>query len=212
MVTAIARDDKSITRQAQYISGICDIHERFSDIKNLDLFIADNTINNEVELNPLLREALEKIAPERKFFKLDNDYGRLNKGCGLIAQWKNILPNIQSGYDFIIHYEPRQTLKSQEFFERFLKDRTNMFKEDAVIAYKFRIFLFRYHHFQTGLFACHTETLLNFAKNQDLSKMVKKSQSIERLLYMYFKIGCIKYERVDQLGILWDSGNGYRKF
>ena len=208
-ITTLADTENSLCRRRQYSSGIKDICKRIKNYENIDLFIADNTISDESTLCSDLRSQLSNIKGHRKFYKIDNHFGSKNKGCGLLAQWRHALPSIVDNYQFVIHYEPRQQMNDESFLMNFQKSPENMFRLDAVFVCKYHLFPMLHRHFQTGYFSCNSRTLLDIALSLDEKVMCNKSLSIEGLIYQYFKHRKLIFKAVKQLGISWDSGDGY---
>lgn len=208
-ITTQAENQNSLWRRRQYLSGIEDICKRIKNYKDIDLFIADNTIHDESELCVDLRGQLSSIEGHRKYYKVNNYFGAKNKGCGLLAQWRHALPNIVKNYQHVIHYEPRQKMNDESFLINFQKYPGNIFRLDTVKVYKYHLFPVLYRHFQTGYFSCNSRTLLDIALSLDENLMCDKSLSIEGLIYQYFKHRKLSFKLVKQLGISWDSGNGY---
>jgi hypothetical protein len=208
-ITTLAGDKNSLDRRRQYLSGIDDVCKRIKKYEDIDLFIADNTIADESNLCIDLKNQLSSVEGHRKFYKVDNYFGAKNKGCGLLAQWRLALPSIVEGYEYVIHYEPRQKMNDDVFLSTFLKFPENIFRLDTVKVYKYRLFPMLYRHFQTGYFSCNTRTLLDISLSLDENVMCRRSLSIERLIYQHFKHHKLSFKVVKQLGISWDSGNGY---
>ena len=189
--------EKNITRIQQYINGIekfLQLNKKYIDDKKMDVYITDNTISNDDKLNQTLLD----IIPEnvKIITCLNNNYGCLNKGAGVIEQWK-YCSNIIKEYDFFIHFEPRQLLKSNQFIESFLENPRNLFTLNN-----------RTKHFNTGLFCIKTTHLLYYVKNVDLSQMVNKSISIEDDLYEYFINFKINFDTLEKMDLMWFASDG----
>lgn len=205
LITSIGNSNQANSRAIQYANGVKDILKRFNLTENLEIFICDNTIENEDLLNLELKKVLNDINIRNKFYLNENSYGKINKGCGLISQWNYILPTLVDTFEYIIHYEPRQILENEMFFNTFISKPFNIFKTDAVIIYKFKILPYIYNHFQTGLFSCKTSVLLSFTKSINIERMAVYKKSIEREMYLYFKKNKIPYNTIKILGLIWDS-------
>lgn len=208
-ITTHSQDEKALYREKQYLNGISDIYNRFQGSDDFEIFISDNTVSDEAMLSYRLRKSLEMIPKKNKYFKIDNKYGRVNKGCGLIAQWRYSLPMIEKKYRYIIHYEPRQILEDTVFFREYVKEPCALLREDCPLIMRYKIFPLRYRHFQTGLFSFRCVDLLQFANEQNVRAMSDRKISIERLLYSYARNNNISYKKIDCLGISWDSGKKY---
>lgn len=182
-------------RTQQYIDGLNTVFQYNNIIKNhdIDVYIVDNTIKND---ETLPREILN-IIPSNVHLSLclKNELGKKNKGAGLIDTWKYNKDLIQK-YDWIIHFEPRQSLKSFQFVESFLKEPRNLFTININVE-----------HFNTGLFCISKENLINYINNCDLNKMVNNSISIEDDLYKYFQDNKINYDTLEKMDLLWFAGD-----
>jgi len=182
-------------RIQQYIDGLNTVFQYNNIIKNhdIDVYIVDNTIKND---ETLPREILN-IIPSNVHLSLclKNELGKKNKGAGLIDTWKYNKDLIQK-YDWIIHFEPRQLLKSFQFVESFLKEPRNLFTININVE-----------HFNTGLFCISKENLLNYINNCDLNKMVNNSISIEDDLYKYFQDNKLNYDTLEKMDLLWFAGD-----
>jgi len=182
-------------RIQQYIDGLNTVFQYNNIIKNhdIDVYIVDNTIKND---ETLPREILN-IIPSNVHLSLclKNELGKKNKGAGLIDTWKYNKDLIQK-YDWIIHFEPRQLLKSFQFVESFLKEPRNLFTINI-----------NAEHFNTGLFCISKENLLNYINNCDLNKMVNNSISIEDDLYKYFQDNKLNYDTLEKMDLLWFAGD-----
>ena len=121
-----------------------------------------------------------------------NNYGKLNKGAGLIETW-NHQRHDWSNYDFIIHYEPRQIIGNYSFFHEFLNSPANMFS----INYSTNP-----PHFNTGIFAIETRILESFINSVDLDKMIKDRVSIEYSLYNFIIRNNIPFKTKEKNGIM----------
>ena len=155
-------------RIEQYQKGIDKLIELNSKY-NFDIYLADNgldfgdkiTINNKIKIisdNP-------------------NNYGKYNKGAGLIETWINN-EEILSKYDYIIHFEPRQLLIDNYFIDNFIKNPR-------------ALFTYNHHpcnqkHFNTGLFACKSNELLEFINKYSPELLVTRSLGLEHALYYFY--------------------------
>lgn len=182
-------------RTQQYIDGLNAVIQYNNIIKkhNVDVYIIDNTIKN----GETLPKEILNIIPSNIHLSLclKNAFGKKNKGAGLIHTWQYNKDLIQK-YDWIIHFEPRQLLKSFQFIESFLKEPRNLFTINVNVQ-----------HFNTGLFCISKEHLLNYINNCDLNKMVNNSISIEDDLYKYFQENKINYDTLEKMDLLWFDGD-----
>ncbi len=182
-------------RTQQYIDGLNAVFQYNNIIKkhDVDVYIIDNTIKN----GESLPKEILNIIPSNIHFSLclKNEFGKKNKGAGLIDTWQYNKDLIQK-YDWIIHFEPRQLLKSFQFIESFLKEPRNLFTINVNVE-----------HFNTGLFCINKQHLLNYINNCDLNKMVNNSISIEDDLYKYFQENKINYDTLEKMDLLWFAGH-----
>lgn len=182
-------------RTQQYIDGLNAVIQYNNIIKkhNVDVYIIDNTIKN----GETLPKEILNIIPSNIHLSLclKNEFGKKNKGAGLIDTWQYNKDLIQK-YDWIIHFEPRQLLKSFQFIESFLKEPRNLFTINVNVE-----------HFNTGLFCINKQHLLNYINNCDLNKMVNNSISIEDDLYKYFQENQINYDTLEKMDLLWFAGH-----
>ena len=177
--------EKTEERLKQYQRGIDKLIELNSKY-NFDIYIADNgldfgdkiTINNKIKLisdNP-------------------NNYGKYNKGAGLIEVWKNNKA-ILSTYDYIIHFEPRQLLIDNYFIDNFMKNPRTLFTYNSNPNAP--------RHFNTGLFACKSKELLEFITKYSPEFLVNNNASIEYILYNFFDNNNINYYVLDKMSLIW---------
>lgn len=197
----------------QYIAGffkIAGVVQKYPDI--FDLYWVDSTIEPDKQYDSRLISKIENL-PNLKGKKMffDNYYGpngQVNKGCGLIAAWREILPEIiNKRYKFIIHFEPRQEIKDSTFFETFIKNPGSYFKTmrkhpDARFWRKY-FPPYRTKEVWTGLFSCPPSILLDYIKGKDLTKLAEKKFNIEDDLYNYLKENRIPFKSLLYLGLCW---------
>ena len=100
-------------RIKQYISGIQQIRDLNPDI---EIYISDNSnyLNKPSNILDIIQQNKIKIIKNTP-----NKYGHINKGSGLLENWQYNLSIIEK-YEYIIHFEPRQLLKSNYFIDTFL--------------------------------------------------------------------------------------------
>ena len=178
-------------RLQQYVKGLTKFFE-YNDIlkkHGVDIYLVDNSIKDG---GSLPRDILAILPDNVKInTSLNNTFGVLNKGAGLIEQWlycKDIIAN----YDWLIHFEPRQLLLNFNFINDFLENPRNLFTlGDNKI------------HFNTGLFSIQTNHLLNYLTKCVLKVMVIKSISIENDLFNYFNHNTIQYDILNKMELVW---------
>ena len=206
-ITILGREKNTLQREQQYISGINQIVD-YCSFKGVDIAISDNTITLDTILPDSVNVVIDKIDNSRRFFFNENKYGQVNKGAGLLAQWKYCLPYLRNKYSYVVHYEPRHFINSFSFFDLCLNNKENVFRLDSPIVYKYGFFPYKYKHFQTGLIGANITTLVDFSNQQDVRLMVESSLSIEDLLYKFLIKNKIKFNCVKKLGLIWHSEQG----
>lgn len=178
-------------RTTQFVNGLNKFFEYLPILNeyNVDIFITDNTIPNNSNLP---NEILNIIPSNVKIITcLNNNYGCYNKGAGDIEQWlynKELI----SQYDWFIHFEPRQLLKSFYFIENFLKNPRNLFTINVNVK-----------HFNTGLFCLESKYLMNYCNHINLIHMINNYIGIEDDLYNYINNNDIKYDILDKMDLIW---------
>ena len=178
-------------RIQQYVKGLTKFFE-YNDIlkkHGVDIYLVDNSINDG---DSLPRDILAIFPDNLKInTSLNNTFGAINKGAGLIEQWlycKDIIVQ----YDWFIHFEPRQLLLNFNFINDFLENPRNLFTLGNNNL-----------HFNTGLFSIQTNHLLYYSTKCILKNMVIKSISIEYDLFNYFKHNNIQYDILDKMELVW---------
>ena len=169
----------------QYKDGIQKIRDLNPD---LEIYISDNStyLNKQSDLLDIIQQNKIKIIKNTP-----NKYGHINKGSGLLENWQHNLSIIER-YEYIIHFEPRQLLKSNYFIDTFLKTQSNLFTLGSNKI-----------HFNTGLFCLKSIDLLKFIKLVHPNDLIKKNSSIEYILYQYIHKNNISYEVLDKMDLLW---------
>jgi len=183
--------NKGNERIQQYVKGLTKFFE-YNDIlkkHGVDIYLVDNSI----KVGDSLPRDILAILPDNVKINtsLNNTFGALSKGAGLIEQWL-YCKDIIAQYDWFIHFEPRQLLLNFNFINNFLENLRNLF---TIGNNKL--------HFNTGLFSIETGKLLDYYKNIDLPKMISSQISIEYDLYNYFKHNNIQYNILDKMELVW---------
>lgn len=159
-------------RKQQYIDGIKSFTQHHQEFENCDVVLVDNTMDNEDEVPQDIRDSLP---PETFLYvKRRNDYGKYNKGAGIIEMWRDY-SDIMMSYDYLFYHEPRLLLEDFSFTKSFLNQPRNYFSlalDDQV---------------KTGYFGANVKDLHEFYTKVDLDSMVKKSISIENIMFSFFK-------------------------
>ena len=172
-------------RIKQYIDGIQKVRKLNYGI---EIYISDNSnyLNKESELLNIINENNIKI-----IMNAPNNFGHINKGSGLIENWIHNNDIIKK-YDYIIHFEPRQLLKSNQFIYNFLKNPRNLFTINENVK-----------HFNTGLFCIQSGELIKYINNSNLDNMVSRRISIEYDLYRYFINNNISFDILEKMDLIW---------
>ena len=174
-------------RILQYLNGIKKVKELNPES---DIYISDNS-NYLNEKSDILHYLIEnnihiiKDAP--------NNYGKINKGAGLIENWKHNISLLKK-YEYIIHFEPRLLLIDNYFINNFLENKRNLFTLNHPILMP---------HFNTGLFTIKSDILINYINTREINVLCIKSISIENDLINYFKNNNISYHILDKLNVYW---------
>tara|TARA_B110000093_G_C12926005_1_gene391332 strand:+ start:11 stop:646 length:636 start_codon:yes stop_codon:yes gene_type:complete len=192
---ANSQESQLPNRTEQYVNGLNKFFEYLPILNgyNVNIFITDNTIPK----NSNLPNEILNIIPSNVtvITCLNNNYGCYNKGAGDIEQWlynKELI----SQYDWFIHFEPRQLLKSFNFIENFLKNPRNLFTINENVK-----------HFNTGLFCIQVGELIKYINNSNLDNMVSRRISIEDDLYRYFINNNISFDILEKLDLIWFATN-----
>lgn len=199
----------------QYIKGFEQITEVVSKYPDLDVYLVDNTVEDASKIDKRLIDALDKIPTlKEKMFFSDNEYGRKNKGAGLICAWKGFLSRVKIDYEYVISFEPRQELINFDFFERFTQHPNSYFRLVRSPAKKFRVFPILLHQVVTGFSIFRRKDIDAYSKSVDLVHMVDNRISIEDDLFDFLFKNQISFEAVSKAGILWHDGvtNTYIEF
>lgn len=207
-------------RIKQFQAGFGQVAELVKKYPDFDVFPVDSTLHPGFILDERVQNAINSIPnlQETNFF-WDNELGKINKGCGLIIQWRRVLPKIAArNYEYIIHYEPRQFLLDFSFFERFVKKNANYFKATSYritastkawpVRFCLKIIPVYRHNFWTGLFSLETALFKDFVTSTDLNRLAKKKVSLED--YMYQKLDKSQIYLIDRLGLLWHNSFDYK--
>lgn len=174
-------------RIIQYLNGIKKVKELNPES---DIYISDNS-NYLNEKSDILQYLIEnnihiiKDAP--------NNYGKINKGAGLIENWKHNISLLKK-YEYIIHFEPRLLLIDNYFINNFLENKRNLFTLNHPILMP---------HFNTGLFTIKSDILINYINTIKINVFCNNSISIETDLINYFKNNNISYHILDKLNVYW---------
>ena len=178
-------------RYKQYFEGIQKIYQ-FNIDKKIDIYIADNSdfFDKETELKEYISKTSIVIIKN-----IPNNYGCKNKGGGLIENWLHN-KHILSRYDWIIHFEPRQLLQSNQFIDSFLENPINLFTMGTNMR-----------HFNTGLFCIKCKVLFDFINEYTPEKLVNNNLGIEYAIYNFIINNNIDYKTIDKMDLIWFPTN-----
>lgn len=187
--------NKGEKRILQYKDGLSKLFEYNDNFvkNNIDIILFDNTIDSIDDIPVTIKDVLPSNV--KVFTKIVNDYGKINKGAGLIEQWLHNKEIIKK-YDYFIHFEPRQLLKSNQFIESFLENPRNLFTINTNTP-----------TFNTGIFCIEVKYLLKYICNVDLNSMVSNYISIENDLYNFFINNNFKFYTLEKMDLLWFANN-----
>jgi len=166
---------------------------KIQDLTDINIYFSDNTIDSDINMTDRLRSIIidNQIKP---MYRINNDYGRRNKGAGLIEMWRSNI-DVISKYEWLLYFEPRTILKDHEFLKKCLNSPGNHFKIISEGSEP---------HFYTGLFMIKTELLIEFSKSTDLEQMVNRSISIELALKNFMDNNNYEYtEYKNKLNLIW---------
>jgi len=205
-------------RTEQFITGLTEFFRYNTILQNnhVDIYLTDNTIASD---EPLPDEILKCLPPNVKIMTfLNNKYGSLNKGCGLIENW-SFYKDILVKYEWLIHFEPRQELINFDFINNFLSSPRNLFhinKNENLctppVNRKVEVangngsidYVFGYiEEFNTGLFCSKVKHIIDYINQYDLDYYVDNIPSIERDLYLFYTNQSIEHDTIDKLGLKW---------
>lgn len=182
-------------RTTQYVNGLTRffalLNEHQQNFSNV--FIVDNTISS----TDMIPKDVLSVIPNTAniLLTLQNKYGKINKGCGLIEQWI-YMEDILNDYDWIIHFEPRLYLKSFHLIDVFLQKHQTMFTLGK-----------SKDHFNTGLFCIARKDLQTYIKQVDLVDMCNKYISIENSMFEFFNVNNISYHLIDKMDVIWHDSH-----
>jgi len=177
-------------RIQQFIDGLNKFFE-FNKDNVFDVLITDNTISDN---NKLPQEILDIIPEKCKIITcLNNNYGCINKGSGVIEQW-NYNKNFINKYEWLIYFEPRQLLQTNNLINSFLENPRNLFTMGA-----------ENNHFNTGLFCIKIKTLLDYINEVSPKSLVDKTEGIEYSIYNYFIRNNIDFDTRNKMELIWND-------
>lgn len=179
-------------RLKQYIEG-CQKCFSFIEKYNFDKYIIDNS----TPFSILNKELQDKIIKNNIIYlnNTANNFGKINKGAGLIEAWRDNIDLI-SKYDYIIHYEPRQQMTEDCVISSFVKNPGNYFKLRD----------FGKRGVECGFFILNSIDLLKFLQEKGfeyLKNMCLQEISLESVFLSYLRNNSIIFNSVEKLGVDW---------
>ena len=161
-------------RVAQYVEGFksffCYYKKYFNSYK--DVYVVDNTLKDISHLDErIINEIPEAV---QYVFTQKNNYGKINKGAGLLENWHTLKEAIFK-YEFMFHYEPRLLIKTPEIFNRFAKERRTTFLEHEI------------EQFKTGALIIKTSDFKDYLQSRSAEMLCGLNTSIEDDIYNFFK-------------------------
>lgn len=191
-------------RIEQYCKGFEQVAEIVSKYPDFDVYLVDNTVDDSSRVDIRLIEGLNKIFTlKEKMFFSDNEYGKRNKGAGLICAWKGFLSRVTTEYEYVVSFEPRQELIDFNFFDRFIQHPNSYFRLVRSPVRKFRVFPILLHQVVTGFSIFRKKDMEAYAKSVDLAHMTDNKISIEDDLFDFLFKNQIAFEAVSKAGIRW---------
>jgi len=189
-------------RSRQYEQGFANLNKYFNKIheNNVKTILVDNTIASEKDIDEKIFQYIPTTA--QIITCPDNHFGPINKGAGLIESWRYVSDIIEK-HEWIIHFEPRQSLKSFYFLNSFFENPRNLFTLGP-----------GGDHFNSGLWCMQSKQLINLINNIDLHQMTKKYISFEYILHYFTMKNIEDYDVLDKMDLIWHdtiSNTAYHK-
>ena len=178
-------------RVLQFVDGYNSFFNNYKERKDTDVYIMDGTIDSLDSID----DRIKKIVPSYVKYELHlkNEYGAQNNGAGDIETWR-LHESLLKKYKWTLHFEPRTTLRSFEFFKDFYSNKRSLFTLDDTGQ-----------QFYTGIFSIESDLLVDFSK-MDLDRMVQHRINIEKALHDYMQDK--PKEILESVGVLWlDKGS-----
>jgi len=179
----------NIKRIEQYYEGI----KRFAEFNgkyNFDTYIIDNSIPF-INL-PIKLQNLITVNKYKYYNNTPNNFGKDNKGAGLIQAWQDNI-NIFRKYKFLIFFEPRQYMEENIIIPQFLNNQTSYFCK------------WKKKGFETGFFIIKKHIMIKYLQRIDqkyLINIVKKNIAIENDLKKFIDNHKFNYKLVPRLHLL----------
>lgn len=178
--------DNRIKQYQNGINKVLELNKKY----NFDIYIADNGFDFKDKI--YIDDRIKVISNN------PNNYGKMNKGSGIIEIWNNNIEIIKQ-YDYFIHFEPRQLLIDNYFIDNFMKN------PRTLLTYNINNTVQK--HFNTGLFVCKTVELLNFIELYPPQFLTERKLGIEHVLYFFYNKNKIEYDILDKMSLIWYPSN-----
>jgi len=177
-------------RTLQYGNGFkkfFEIYKNYSDLYD-NIYIIDNTLQNKSSLD---QRVINEIPESANFiFTQQNNYGKLNKGAGIVENWEFLKEKIFE-YEFMFHFEPRLLLNSSEIFDRFVKERKTTFLTHYI------------EQFKTGAMILKISDLKRYLNHRKALDLCYPYISLEDDIYHFFKKNKKDFTLIENSGMLW---------
>lgn len=177
-------------REQEFVEGFRRLRRLYDESLSEDFTVL--LVENSVLTKEEVPEAIANEWSEDWFFLPTNcnQFGPKNKGAGIIENWQWLTEmGVLADYEWLIHFEPRLSLKDGNFFEEFLKSPRSLVSPAAEKQYF------------TGLFSMNTQDASNLAQSVDLGKMVENNISFENLVFEYMRNK--PHQVLEKVGCLW---------
>lgn len=179
-------------RKQEFLDGFEALKEVCETLPNdeFSVLLIENTVKDKDEIPP---EILRLWKDDWFFIPTEsNVFGSKNKGAGIVENYL-LLKNsgLLQDYDYIIHFEPRLTLRDASFFKKFREHPDNIFS----LANK--------NQFFTGLFSMKTDDFCEYLSEENLQPMVDYKVSIEDHLFHFIKTKNKSLKVVDKVSCFW---------
>lgn len=178
------------TREQEFVEGFRRLRQLYEE--NLSEGFTVLLVENSVLTKEDVPKTILSEWSEDWFFlpTNSNEFGPRNKGAGIVENWQWLAEmGILNDYEWLVHFEPRLSLKDGSFFEEFLKSPRSLFSPAAENQYF------------TGLFSMKTDDVAHFANSVNLEKMVEHHVSFENLIFEYMKNK--PHQVLERVSCLW---------
>ena len=180
-------------RILQYVEGFKSFFNFYRKYLNSyeSVYVVDNTLKDISHLDErIINEIPEAV---QYVFTQKNNYGKINKGAGVLENWHALKETIFQ-YEFMFHYEPRLLIKTPEIFNRFIKERKTTFLEHEI------------EQFKTGALIIKTSDFKKYLQSRNAEMLRRLNTSIEDDIYNFFKNDKHDFTLIKNSGILrYDS-------